>query len=149
MAMNNNEICDYLNKLIQLDFDASRAYKQAIDEIDDPQVKATIRTFQADHDRHCSDLSYKVETLGGTPIELKRDIKGAFLEGLTAIRSATGTDGALKAMESNEKLTNKKYSQAMEQDFPFDVKDVIRRNYDDEQRHLAYIQEELLVRQKR
>jgi len=149
MAMNNNQICDKLIDLIQLDFDASRAYQKAIDEIDDPQIKATLKTFQSDHDRHCADLSYKVQTLGGTPPELKRDLKGYLIEGFTAIRAASGTDGALKAMESNEKTTNKHYSRAMEDDFPFDVKDIIRKNYEDEQRHLAYIQETLYVREKK
>ena len=51
--------------------------------------------------------------LGGNPPKRSVDLKGLLLEGFTALRSVTGTEGALKAMQSNEKTTNKKYQEAL------------------------------------
>ena len=46
-------------------------------------------------------------------------------------------------MQSNEKTTNKKYSQALEPELPADVRALVEMNYSDEKRHLAYIEEQL------
>ena len=79
--------------------------------------------------------------LGETPPDYSRDFKGFFISGFTSLRSSTGTAGAMKAMRSNEKLTNKKYSNAVEWDVDPAVKSIIRENLQDERRHLAYIEE--------
>jgi demethoxyubiquinone hydroxylase (CLK1/Coq7/Cat5 family) len=67
-------------------------------------------------------------------------LKGYLIEGFTALRSMTGTEGALKAMRTNEKITNKNYDKALSQDLPADVAAIVRRNRDDERRHLEYIE---------
>lgn len=72
-------------------------------------------------------------------------MKGVLLEGMTALRSATGTEGALKAMEMNEKTTNRRYEEAQDWDVPPNVKGVLELNLDDERRHLQYIQSQLHV----
>ena len=55
------------------------------------------------------------------------------------IRSATGNEGALKAMKSNEKMTNRRYREAAVLDLPPTIGDVVVQNYDDERRHLEYV----------
>lgn len=138
-STNVSEIIDNLNSLVQLDIDAVRAYQQAIDEIDISNVRDPLISFRQDHERHINDLSDAVRKLGGQPPEVKPDFKGFLLEGFTAIRSKTGTEGALRAMKINEKITNKAYRNAMAWVLPPDVYDVVRRNRDDEQRHLHAI----------
>jgi hypothetical protein len=54
-----------------------------------------------------------------------------------------GPEGALKAMETNEKLTNSTYSKAVTWDTPRDIKMVLEKNYRDEQSHLAFIKDAL------
>lgn len=132
---------DELNDLIQLDFDAVQAYQQAIDRIerDDAEVRADLERFRADHERHITDLGAAIRALGHEPKEVGRDLKGVLLEGMTALRSATGTLGALKAMRMNEKLTNKSYARAAEVRLPLVAREVVARNLDDERRHLAAI----------
>jgi rubrerythrin len=130
-----------LRDLMQLDYDAVLAYTRAIDGIE-PQY-ADIRTrlgeFRDDHERHIRELSDVIVALGGTPPERARDFKGVLIEGMTAVESAMGTEWALRAMRTNEKLTNKRYEHALELELPPEVSELIRRNYDDEQRHLAWI----------
>jgi uncharacterized protein (TIGR02284 family) len=142
--MNTQEIIEKLNSLIQLDVDAVGAYEQAIQRIDAPLIRSEIIRFQGDHKRHITDLSDLVQRLGGKPIETSPDLEGFLIEGFTALRSITGTEGALKAMKGNEELTNKRYEDALHLvGLPDDVLNVIRRNRGDERRHLTYIERSL------
>lgn len=137
--MTNNEVTSTLNDLIQLDIDAVEAYEQAIKRIEIPQVSADLEAFKSDHERHIRDLTQEVRRLGGEPPKRSVDLKGLLLEGFTALRSVTGTEGALKAMQSNEKTTNKKYEAALSKELPADVETIVRRNREDERKHLEYI----------
>ena len=47
------------------------------------------------------------------------------------------------AMRSNEEVLNKTYAHHLGLDFPDDIKETIRRNYEDEQRHLAWVESAL------
>lgn len=131
---------ELLNELIQLDYDAVLAYQQAIEKIDEVAARVDLESFQADHRRHIADLSQAVRMMGGEPVEMGRDLKGVLLEGLTALRSVTGTIGALKAMRMNEKLTNRTYERALEAKLPVAARDVVLRNREDERLHLAAIE---------
>jgi uncharacterized protein (TIGR02284 family) len=135
----NEKVISVLNDLIQLDIDAVHAYGQAIDNVEESVVRSRLLEFQNDHERHIRELGQEVLNQGGTPIEHKRDFKGFLIEGMTAIRSATGTRGALKAMRTNEVLTNRQYDKALEEALPPRVRDLVMRNRDDERRHLQYI----------
>ncbi|TGU74746.1 DUF2383 domain-containing protein [Geomonas terrae] len=141
--MNRDDILDQLEKLIQLDVDATHAYDQAIKNVNEPIIKDKLIQFQADHRKHIDLLSAKMLELGGTPPELSSDFKGFLISGFTALRSLTGTKGALEAMESNERLTTSRYEEASKLDLPVDISAIVRANYSDEQRHLSFIREAL------
>lgn len=142
--MNNDDVIKCMQKLAQLDVDAVRAYGQAIEEIDLPEIRHSISKFRDDHLRHIEELNREIKILGGEPNDYKPDLKGFLIEGFTAIRSMTGTEGALKAMKTNEKLTNKTYSDALKAELPTNIRSLIEKNYNDEKRHLAYIEEALV-----
>ncbi len=139
----NHEIAGKLNSLIQLDADAVNAYNQAIEEIKEEDVRSTVESYREDHQRHIAVLRGLVEDLGEQPQEPSKDIKGFLIEGFTKIRSMGGTDAALSAMETNEKLTNKKYSEASGWDVPAEILDILIANFEDEKEHLAFIQKKL------
>jgi uncharacterized protein (TIGR02284 family) len=145
MPMNQKGM-DTLKSLMQLDIDAVHAYSQAIDKIDHARVREQLIAFRRDHERHIADLSDVIVRLGGDPPERARDFKGFLIEGFTALRSMTGTEGALKAMKGNEETTNKHYRDALELDFSPDVRAIVQRNYGDEKRHLAYVEDALADR---
>jgi rubrerythrin len=131
-----------LQDLIHLDMDAIRAYDQAIEACEHETVAAQLREFRADHGRHVRDLSDELRKLGEDP-DVRTDLKGFFIEKFTAITSR-GTRSALMAMQGNERLTNAKYAAAEElQDLPESAKHVIRRNHQDEVRHLEWIRNAL------
>lgn len=139
--MDREDILDQLEKLIKLDVDATHAYDQAIKNMDQSIVRDKLLSFQGDHRRHIDVLSEKMRELQGTPPDLTADFKGFFIKGFTALRSMTGTKGALQAMETNEKLTTSTYEKANGMDFPADIAVIIRSNLADEQRHLSFIRE--------
>ena len=132
-------VCDNLNKLVQLDFDAACTYREALLHVDDATVRADLNAFLGDHERHVMELSRIVRDLGGVPIEAHRDFKGALLEGMTRLRSR-GTLGALRAMRMNEKLTNRSYDKAADVYMPPIGQIIVIENLADERRHLAAIE---------
>lgn len=135
------KLFDTLNSLIQLDYDAVLAYTRAIDGCDPEHdaVKKRLEAFRADHEQHILDLSAIIVQLEGEVTATGRDFKGVLIEGMTAAQSAMGTHGALLAMRANEELTNRRYAAALQEDFGDDVKAVIRKNREDERRHVEWI----------
>jgi rubrerythrin len=138
----NKDIVDKLNSLIKLDIDAVSAYDQAIKKIEHPVIKQRIAEFKSDHERHIERLSDALVAVGETPTKRTPDFKGYLIEGFTSLRSLSGDEGALKAMRSNEELTNKKYKEAFE-DWALDADfaEIVEDNYADEKQHLAYIEQ--------
>jgi uncharacterized protein (TIGR02284 family) len=135
------DVIHELNELIRLDHDAVRAYDKAIEACDHPTIRGTLGEFKRDHERHVIDLSAQVTLMAGTPAG-GPDLKGALIEGFTAITSR-GDQSALMAMRGNEELTNRRYASALEKELPAGARAVVEKNYQDEQRHLAWIKDAL------
>jgi rubrerythrin len=129
-----------LNDLLMLDHDAVDAYEQAIKRMSHPGSRTQLGVFQADHRRHIADLKDCIVRYGGRPHD-RRDVKGFFMKGMTALQSMAGDEMALKAMLSNEKFTNSRYEEAAhEASFPDDVRALVAKNRADEARHLDWIE---------
>jgi rubrerythrin len=143
--MDTKQIINELGSLMKLDYDAARAYEQALEKIHDQAIHHTLFKFLNDHHRHVTDLSNTIRSLGGEAPSPSPDIKGFMIEGFSSMRSMTGIKGALEAMRMNEKVTNKHYAAAAKMDFPESIRLLVENNYGDEQRHLAYIESALNV----
>ena len=141
--MDTRDIIDRLEALLHLDVDAVRAYQQAIDEIEDPFILRALERFQDDHRQHIGHLSRCIRDLGAEPPAPRPDVKGFFIEGMTALRSKLGAESALKAMRMNEHLTNRRYEEALEQELTPAVRMVLLRHREDERRHLEFIEHAL------
>lgn len=138
-------IIDLLNDLIQLDVDAVEAYSHAIKHVEYHDIRKRLLDFQDDHQNHIRDLTAMVQALDGKPVKPSPDLKGYLIEGFTLLRSLTGTKGALEAMFTNEKLTNKRYGEAAEMDLPEEVMKLIKTNLTQEIRHLGYLEDVLTI----
>lgn len=128
-----------LSDLMQIDVDAVRAYSQAIAAIHVVPIRRRLEAFRADHERHIDDIEAEIRSLGMDPPDRTPDLTGTLLAGYTAIRSSMGTEAALRAMRTNETLTNQRYDEAAEADLPDEIKQLIERNRLDERRHLRFI----------
>jgi uncharacterized protein (TIGR02284 family) len=129
-----------LNNLIQMDYDAIRGYDQATRSIRSARVQEKLELFRTDHERHVTDLSAAVTRLGGVPAR-NADMVGFLIQGFTAISSAAW--GGLRAMQSNEMVTNTTYGGALNLARPPEIRRVVRKNYQDEKRHLEWIEREI------
>ncbi|OJH37223.1 ferritin-like domain-containing protein [Cystobacter ferrugineus] len=135
-----------LRSLAQLDVDAAGTYEAAIARVKDQLVRERLNEFRVDHVRHVQDLNAFIRQLGGEPVELRPDLKGAVMKGMTAITSMMGTEAALVAMLGNEELTNRTYELALSFDWSPEVRQLIEQNRKDEERHLAWIKDAVRMR---
>lgn len=129
-----------VNDLIQIDIDAFFAYEEAIKHIEEKDISDQLKIFQTDHRSHFNALSHALKKSGGTPLEFNQDMKGKLIQGMTWLQGMLGTKGALEAMTKNEELTNKKYKAALAHTgFTEELKNLIKKNFEDEKKHLAYV----------
>ena len=138
-----NEKAEELQQLITLDYDAIEAYDEAIKRIDDPVSKGKLAEFREDHFRH-------TETLGailrqwGEEVPDGPDVKHLVTEGKVKIADLFGDKAILHAMQLNEKVTNDAYEEALKlDDLDAASHDAIKANFEDEQRHKAWIEQRI------
>lgn len=142
MAISTDKVIEECSDLIRFDYDAIGAYDQAIDALKDPQLSQPLTSFRGDHERHVTELSALVRKLGGAPPQAP-GARGFIRKAMTKVAGLVGPEATLKAMKSNEEVLNKQYANRANMDFPADVLSVIQKNYQDEQRHLAWVEQSL------
>ncbi len=141
--MDRSEMIDRLTSLMKLDYDAALAYNKAREGAKTREVQTMVQEFRANHERHIKDLGDAIRRQGEEPAELSREVRGVFLEGMTAVTKEMGERALLRACETGEKYINYKYGQATKEDFSPPLLDLIHRNYADERRHLSHLEKRL------
>jgi uncharacterized protein (TIGR02284 family) len=145
MTMDPKQMVRHLNALIELDFDAVEAYEAAIARLSEVRDKTQLQSFLADHRRHIADLAPLVQQLGGTPAT-KADFKQVLTKGKVVLGGLAGDHAVLEAMKSNEQTTTRTYQKATkESGLPMRIREILDRNYADEQRHLAWLEQRLAM----
>jgi Domain of unknown function (DUF2383) len=141
MALTSTAMADMLSSLVQLDIRAVYAYRQAIPMMGAGGGKNQLIRFQTDHERHIHQLSAVIRALDSEPPSLTSGFKGFLMQGVTEIRSLTGLETSLCAIKVGEELTNQLYGKSCSGDFTPSIKELVTRNFADEQRHLKYLEE--------
>ena len=130
--------CELLEDLMQIDYDAVRAYEHALEHVDDPELHGELERIGHEHQRHLTEMAALIRQLGGHPGEVRRDATGVLLEGMTLLRSVAGPLGALRALRSDEKLLVERYEKALD-GAPDSMLALASRHWHDECRHLALL----------
>ena len=148
MSKDNKQLIAQLNDLIAVDFDAIEAYEAAIERLEDADGRAQLRSFLGDHQRHTTELSAHVRSLGGRPVT-KPDFKRFLTKGKVVLANLAGDTAVLKAMRSNEEQTNSAYEEALREadsfSCPREVRDTLQKNLADERRHKSWIESRIDV----
>ena len=143
MAQVEPKLVHHLNELISLDLNAIEAYEAAIVRLSDPGDKAELGRFMADHRRHVTELTPLVLEIGDKAAT-SPDFKRVLTKGKVVVMAIAGDPGVLEAMKSNEEATTKIYDKARTHpDLPMQARTIIERNFVDEQRHLAWLEQRL------
>ncbi|HVI75788.1 MAG TPA: DUF2383 domain-containing protein [Anaeromyxobacteraceae bacterium] len=143
--MTEREITEELRALLQLDIDAVRAHALAVRGVDVLALRDALGEMRRDHERHAEALRPALAARGAeAPAGV--DLKGAVLGGMAAVRALAGTEGALTALRSEERLTTGRYARALALAWPEPLLDPVRRFHADEQRHLSTIERWLTER---
>ena len=138
-----DQLVAQLNDLLQLDYDAVQAYRLAISLLSNPEYKAQLRDFRADHERHIDELSRLVANHGGVPVEMPHLPTGVFKLAVQAAGRAGGDRGVLLAFKANERQVRDKYRRAAESRQPPEVAVILSRAAGDESLHYSWVLETL------
>lgn len=133
-------LADLLVNLVHLDYDAAEAYGEAVKRLDDVALRNALEGMKADHERHITELSEVLRSMGETPPG-GGDMKQMLTTGKVAMGAMVGDTGILRAMRSNEQDTNTAYERAAGHDEATGpVREMLERNLADERRHRDYIE---------
>jgi len=139
----DEDFVSHLDDLIQLDYDAIEDYKAAINRIQNNQYKEKLKEFKEDHHNHTRNLSGFLKN-EGYDAPTGPGMKSLLTQGKVILGNLAGDTAILKAMRSNEVDTNNAYKKINEYDnIPVSLKDLLRKGYEDEKRHLDWIEKEL------
>lgn len=143
--MQNESQIEMLKKLVQVDIDTVHSYDRALEQIPDKILRSRLQAFRDNHRKHIAELSSQILTLGGRPPEPTSDLKGFIIQTVTALRTATGMKGALKALKTTEEVSNSYYEKTIPEEISPDLKEILRRFFSEEKNHLRYIKDNLQV----
>lgn len=134
---------DALYRVIELDFDAIKAYQAAIDRVDDENYREVLERFKEDHQRHVDEFS-KYLREQGKKFPSEADVKSILTQGKVMIAGLTTDRAILRAMRSNEEDTNKAYERIVSHpDKPEGLKQVLEKALQDERRHRDWLSQEI------
>lgn len=114
-------------------------YKEVLSHIKDNKMYDQIKAFMGDHETHVRKLSETLDKISTKEVDKSRDMKGMLMSAYATLRSMTGQDGALKALQTLEGVILKRYQEAVKADLDNEFKKLIQTNLKDEERHNQYV----------
>lgn len=137
--MNRNESIRALVGLAHLDMDAYFAYNHALAHLDKHTMREQFRRMRNEHLEHVQALRTAIHDAGAQPPALTRDFRGLLLEGMTILRTVTGTPGVLRAMCSIEEIVCRSYTETLALGLPHDLQTLCERLFANLASHRAYL----------
>ena len=132
-----------LTDLLQLEYDALPAYSVAIAGLRRPDLRETLESYRADHERHVHDLSAHIRRLGGVPLTMPHLPTGLLKLAVQMAGLPGGDRSVLLAFVSNEWQSQEKYARYAARPHPPELAVLLRRHAADEARHYAWACEAL------
>lgn len=127
--MANDDVISTLNNLIETCKDGQEGFKQAADGVDRSDLKSIFYEYAQQRSQFAGELQSLVQQLGGDP-ENAGSVTGTLHRGWINIKSAvTGQDdeAILNEAERGEDAAKKAYKDALEQNLPANVSEVVQR----------------------
>jgi hypothetical protein len=140
MGMLSHQLADELSRLYSLEIDASEAYAKAVALVGGGPVRAELRLFSLEHQRHALVLLDAIVRLGYAAPEAEPDVKGVVIGALTAPARPLTLEDVLEGMRGNEQLANSVYAKALAKPLPRGVLEILRPMAAEERNHLDWLE---------
>lgn len=129
-----------------MDRDAALTYQDAIGKVTDERTRQNLQRFQQDHRNHARDIDELLKAKGWQAVEPTQEFQ-ELMEGFKRFVDTAegGEDAVMVAMELAETATNAEYSDALQLDVDAQCKQVLQKNFHDEQHHLQFIESRVPV----
>ncbi len=124
------EIISTLNNLIETLKDGQEGFRQSANGVDDPQLKTVFDSFALQRSRFAGELQSEVVKLGEPDPEDSSSATGAMHRAWINIKSAvTSRDrhAILAEAERGEDAAVSAYKDALEEDLPAPIRDLVSR----------------------
>jgi uncharacterized protein (TIGR02284 family) len=131
MANKTDDIRSTLNGLIETLKDGEQGFRSSADKLKNATVANEFRTYAAERAGFAKELQNQVTRMGGTP-ETSGSASGALHRGWTNLKAALSGDedhAILEEAERGEDSAVKNYREAMNQNFPPEVRSIISRQF--------------------
>lgn len=131
------EEVEALAAIAQLDAEAAEAYAIAAESVTSEELRKMLGAFGADHRRHVEDLKKFMRDQGA-----KADVSadGSSIVALAEAMGAIDQQASLEGVLANELMTNAVYETALWVVGNEEALAIVRRNREDEARHLQSLQ---------
>ena len=101
MATPNEDVVGKLNSFLRGEISAVETYRQALDKITDPAIRAQLQSCEQDHEQRIELLRERISELGGTP-ERSSGAWGVWAKLVQGGGNLLGDKTALQALEEGE-----------------------------------------------
>lgn len=127
----NDDTRSLLEHLIETCEDGARGFDTAAEAVDDTNVAATFRKLGAERAQCAMELRSLAANYGG-PVEEAGMVKAALHRGWIKLKDAltTGSHAVIAAAEEGEDYALEQYEEALREELPSDVAEVVRRQRD-------------------
>ena len=129
--MNNQKVISTLNNLIETCKDGQEGFRTCAENVQNSELKTLFMEASQRCAEGAKELQSEVLRLGGDP-DTQGSISGAVHRGWLNIKSAvTGKDAVavLNECERGEDVAVKSYQDALDQDLPAGIRNLVERQY--------------------
>ncbi|MBA2480516.1 MAG: hypothetical protein H0V44_07625 [Planctomycetes bacterium] len=134
--MDHHRTIARLISLTRFEIDIVKAYGLALDHLTEPAMRDAVFHLKADCERHVLELSEVLRALGSEPPAFERDLKGYVMACVTALRSAEGHDGAVRAISALSLAAIERYGDTLDWNEPMEVLAMLQSYQADHRRNL-------------
>jgi uncharacterized protein (TIGR02284 family) len=135
MENQNKDIVKTLNDLIEVNYDRSKGYQTAADEMEDSEYKSKFKEYSAQSQGYKNELDGLVRQLGGEPTKSSSASGAVYRAWMETKAALTGKDkkAILNSCEFGEDAAKKTYNEAKSKSlaFPSNVQTVIARQHEE------------------
>lgn len=129
--MTNENTISTLNNLIETCKDGQEGFKDAAEGVENTEIKKVFYDYSQQRSQFAGELQQLVRGMGGEPEE-SSSFSGSIHRGWINIKSiVTGKDetAILNECERGEDVALKQYKEALDEELPENVSEVVRRQY--------------------